>query len=150
MKPKHWRSSVLYGGHDEWLYDLPSRCSYSGTYSATDPGIHFDPYNGFTSYPILGPAVWASASSSTASSIIFPTSTAPATSDPATTFVPMTISTPLPAITMQATTITFITSAKTITTTVVACSSAATTTPSVVAGVVQRYYQCGVWQNALL
>lgn len=36
----------------------PSTVSFPGVYSATDPGIKFDLYGGFTSYTIPGPAVF--------------------------------------------------------------------------------------------
>ncbi|KAF2457585.1 glycosyl hydrolase family 61-domain-containing protein [Lineolata rhizophorae] len=37
---------------------LPEGVAIPGAYFATDPGIFFDLYNGFSSYPIPGPDVW--------------------------------------------------------------------------------------------
>jgi cellulase len=51
---------------------LPAGVTFPGAYKATDPGVLFDIYSGFTSYPGVGPAVWTGASSGT--------SPAPATS----------------------------------------------------------------------
>lgn len=42
---------------------LPSGVSIPGAYHADDPGVFFNLYNGFTSYPIPGPPVWDGASS---------------------------------------------------------------------------------------
>lgn len=39
---------------------LPSHTvKFPGAYSSTDPGILYDLYDGYTSYPIPGPPVWA-------------------------------------------------------------------------------------------
>jgi len=45
---------------------LPAGVAIPGVYTATDPGVLFDIYSGFTSYPIPGPAVWDGASGSPA------------------------------------------------------------------------------------
>ncbi|PYH93368.1 hypothetical protein BO71DRAFT_484645 [Aspergillus ellipticus CBS 707.79] len=47
---------------------LPSGVSIPGAYSATDPGILFNLYGSFTTYPIPGPTVWSGASSGSSSS----------------------------------------------------------------------------------
>ncbi|KAL2818038.1 glycosyl hydrolase family 61-domain-containing protein [Aspergillus granulosus] len=54
---------------------LPEGVSIPGAYSAQDPGVLFDLYNGFTSYPIPGPAVWDGASDSGSDSGSAPTTT---------------------------------------------------------------------------
>jgi lytic cellulose monooxygenase (C1-hydroxylating) len=66
---------------------LPAGVAIPGTYSATDPGILFDIYNSFSSYPIPGPKVWDGSSSggaapapSSSSTPATPTSSKPATS----------------------------------------------------------------------
>ncbi|MCJ1341781.1 hypothetical protein MMC09_007078 [Bachmanniomyces sp. S44760] len=41
--------------------DLPTGVPLPGTYSYTDPGVVFDLYNKFTTYPIPGPPVWSGA-----------------------------------------------------------------------------------------
>lgn len=41
---------------------LPAGVAIPGAYKATDAGIHFDIYSGFTSYPIPGPKLWTGAS----------------------------------------------------------------------------------------
>ncbi|KAL3483663.1 glycosyl hydrolase family 61-domain-containing protein [Aspergillus germanicus] len=71
---------------------LPEGVSIPGVYSADDPGVLFDLYNGFTSYPIPGPEVWDGASSGSGSdsgsaptSSAAATSSATATSEPAAT-----------------------------------------------------------------
>lgn len=48
--------------------ELPSGVSIPGVYTATDPGILFDIYNSFDSYPIPGPDVWDGSSSGSSSS----------------------------------------------------------------------------------
>ncbi|KAF1950301.1 hypothetical protein CC80DRAFT_427201 [Byssothecium circinans] len=60
-------------------------------YSATDPGVKFDVYNSFTSYPIPGPAVWTGAGAS---------DTAPA--EPATPSAPASSAAPKPSATQPA------------------------------------------------
>ncbi|KAF4220099.1 hypothetical protein CNMCM8980_003388 [Aspergillus fumigatiaffinis] len=57
---------------------LPAGVSIPGAYKATDPGVLFDMYNSFTSYPIPGPAVWDGSSSGSSGSS--PAKTAPAAS----------------------------------------------------------------------
>ncbi|KAF2630107.1 carbohydrate-binding module family 1 protein [Macroventuria anomochaeta] len=42
---------------------LPAGVSFPGAYKATDAGVLFDIYSGFTSYPMPGPKVWDGASS---------------------------------------------------------------------------------------
>ncbi|RHZ49388.1 putative endoglucanase [Aspergillus thermomutatus] len=61
---------------------LPEGVSIPGVYTATDPGILFNIYTSFTSYPIPGPAVWdgSSSGSSSGSSTAPATTAAPATS----------------------------------------------------------------------
>ncbi|PKX91195.1 putative endoglucanase [Aspergillus novofumigatus IBT 16806] len=54
---------------------LPAGVSIPGAYKATDPGVLFDMYNSFTSYPIPGPAVWDGSSSGSSGSS--PAKTAP-------------------------------------------------------------------------
>jgi len=41
---------------------LPGGVSFPGAYSANDPGVLFNIYTSFSSYPIPGPAVWNGAS----------------------------------------------------------------------------------------
>lgn len=67
---------------------LPEGVSIPGTYSATDPGILFDLYNGVKPYPIPGPPVWDGASSGPA-----PTSQAPTSSTPVATAITTTFQT---------------------------------------------------------
>ncbi|PWY89172.1 hypothetical protein BO70DRAFT_359479 [Aspergillus heteromorphus CBS 117.55] len=55
---------------------MPSGVSIPGAYSATDPGILFNLYGSFTTYPIPGPTVWDGSSSSTAASVVVATSSA--------------------------------------------------------------------------
>lgn len=45
---------------------LPAGVSFPGAYKATDAGILFDIYSGFSSYPIPGPKLWNGASSAAA------------------------------------------------------------------------------------
>ncbi|CCA72220.1 related to family 61 endoglucanase [Serendipita indica DSM 11827] len=47
----------------------PATVSFPGAYSATDPGILFDLYNGFTSYTIPGPAVFTCGSGTGSTSV---------------------------------------------------------------------------------
>ncbi|KAL4864885.1 endo-beta-1,4-glucanase D [Aspergillus spectabilis] len=95
---------------------LPEGVSIPGVYTATDPGVLFNLYNGFTSYPIPGPAVWDGSSSGggsspTTSSSVKPTTTSTSSAAPTTTattsvaptttttsvIVPTTTTTSLPA-----------------------------------------------------
>ncbi|KAL6707405.1 hypothetical protein ACN47E_004184 [Coniothyrium glycines] len=65
---------------------LPAGVAIPGAYKATDAGVLFDIYSGFSSYPIPGPKVWNGASSG--SSPATPTTTKAATpvaTKPATT-----------------------------------------------------------------
>ncbi|KAF2026802.1 hypothetical protein EK21DRAFT_73363 [Setomelanomma holmii] len=72
---------------------LPAGVSFPGAYKATDAGVHFDIYSGFTSYPGVGPAVWNGATSG--SSPAPATSAAPAaTKAPTTTAKPATSAAP--------------------------------------------------------
>ncbi|KAL3255770.1 hypothetical protein ABHI18_008076 [Aspergillus niger] len=60
--------------------ELPSGVSIPGVYTATDPGILFDIYNSFDSYPIPGPDVWdGSSSGSSSGSSAAAAATTPAT-----------------------------------------------------------------------
>lgn len=61
----------------DYLVEIP------GTYSPTDPGMLFNIYETFTSYPIPGPAVWSSGAASPTSAPT-PATSAPATSSPTT------------------------------------------------------------------
>lgn len=101
---------------------LPAGVSIPGAYSATDPGILFDLYNGVKPYPIPGPSVWDGASSGPA-----PTSPAPTTTAPVSTTVPTTFQTVVKP------------------TTTTAAPPAATTTPptQVGGGSVAIWQQCG-------
>ncbi|KAL4885395.1 endo-beta-1,4-glucanase D [Aspergillus karnatakaensis] len=82
---------------------LPEGVSIPGVYTAEDPGILFDIYNAFDSYPIPGPAVWDGASSGggSGSSPTTSASVRPTTSSAA----PTTTSTVAPAPTTSATTV---------------------------------------------
>lgn len=61
----------------------PAGVAIPGVYSNQDPGMLFDIYKSFTSYPIPGPAVYKSGSSSSGSSASTPVATAaPATVAP--------------------------------------------------------------------
>jgi cellulase len=68
---------------------LPAGVSIPGVYKATDPGILFDIYNSFTSYPIPGPAVWDGSSSGSSAS----SGSAPDTNQAAAKPVPTTLAT---------------------------------------------------------
>ncbi|PWY80779.1 hypothetical protein BO94DRAFT_567393 [Aspergillus sclerotioniger CBS 115572] len=74
----------------EGSVDLPSGVSLPGAYSATDPGILFNLYGSFDSYPIPGPDVWdgtssgSSSSSSAAASMAATSSTSTVASTPST------------------------------------------------------------------
>ncbi|RAL07829.1 putative endoglucanase [Aspergillus homomorphus CBS 101889] len=75
---------------------LPEGVSLPGAYSATDPGILFNMYGSFDSYPIPGPAVWdgtSSGSSSSSSSSEAVTTKAAVAVEPTTTAAPTTFAT---------------------------------------------------------
>lgn len=72
---------------------LPAGVAIPGAYSANDPGVLFDLYNGFTSYTIPGPAVWNGASSGGSGSSPAPSASA---TRPATTTL-RTVTTSRPA-----------------------------------------------------
>ncbi|KAH7085484.1 endoglucanase-like protein II [Paraphoma chrysanthemicola] len=99
---------------------LPAGVTFPGAYKATDPGVLFDIYSGFSSYPAIGPKVWNGASSGSSPA------PAPVTTKPAAT-------TPKPAATAAP--------AKTTLATVVK----ATPTPAAGAGTAtaQKWAQCG-------
>ncbi|KAL1311451.1 hypothetical protein AAFC00_001611 [Neodothiora populina] len=113
---------------------LPAGVSIPGAYKATDAGIHFDIYNGFTSYPIPGPPVWSGASSSAvntqaavvSSSAVAATSSAPA---PAT-------SSAAPVSSAAPTTLATLVKTST-------SAASATPTATTVSGSVALYGQCG-------
>ncbi|KAL2844172.1 endo-beta-1,4-glucanase D [Aspergillus pseudoustus] len=131
---------------------LPEGVAIPGTYTATDPGVLFDLYNGFTSYPIPGPAVWDGASSgsgsgSSTTSAAATTTSAPAatSSEPAAT---TTTTTTEPAATSSAERTTTTTSSQAvIPTTSEAPSVRPTTTaapaPTGSSGAIKIYQQCG-------
>jgi cellulase len=48
---------------------LPAGVSFPGAYKATDPGVLFDIYSGFSSYPIPGPKLWTAGSSGAAPAV---------------------------------------------------------------------------------
>jgi cellulase len=58
---------------------LPAGVSFPGAYKATDAGVLFDIYSGFSSYPGVGPKVWDGASSGGASPAAPTTTAKPAT-----------------------------------------------------------------------
>ncbi|EAW15312.1 putative endoglucanase [Aspergillus clavatus NRRL 1] len=68
---------------------LPAGVSIPGAYKATDPGVHFDIYNSFSSYPMPGPAVWNGASAAGSA----PAPTAAPTQKPVVTAAPTTLAT---------------------------------------------------------
>ncbi|KAF2272411.1 uncharacterized protein EI97DRAFT_346170, partial [Westerdykella ornata] len=81
---------------------LPAGVAIPGAYKATDPGVLFDLYGSFSSYPIPGPKVWDGASSAApapapaqSSAAPRPTTTAPA-NPPRTTLITSTRSTVTP------------------------------------------------------
>jgi cellulase len=132
---------------------LPGGVAIPGTYTAEDAGIHFNIYNGFSSYPIPGPKVWNGASGS-GSTTPAKTSKAAVPSVAATSkAVVSSIKTSAAAVvTSKAAAVssakptTLVTSIKKVTTTVVAgaaTSKAASQTPAPAAGTVQKYGQCG-------
>ncbi|KAL1595532.1 hypothetical protein SLS59_008169 [Nothophoma quercina] len=61
---------------------LPAGVSFPGAYKATDPGVLFDIYSGFTSYTPPGPKVWNGASAASAAA---PATTTKAAAAPAKT-----------------------------------------------------------------
>ncbi|KAI9369656.1 glycosyl hydrolase family 61-domain-containing protein [Aspergillus egyptiacus] len=85
---------------------LPEGVSIPGVYTATDPGILFDIYGSFDSYPIPGPDVWdgsssggSSPSSPASSSTSKPAATstaAPTSAAPTSTAAPTTTAAPAP------------------------------------------------------
>lgn len=95
---------------------LPAGVSFPGAYKATDAGILFDIYSGFSSYTIPGPKLWNGASSGAA----------PAT--PVTTKAPATPTKAAGSAAPAKTTL--LTSAKPLAT-------------AVVGAVIQKYAQCG-------
>lgn len=54
-------------------------------YTYADPGIHFNLYNGYTSYTIPGPEVWDAASAGSGGSSSSPIASTPATPEPSVT-----------------------------------------------------------------
>jgi lytic cellulose monooxygenase (C1-hydroxylating) len=130
---------------------LPAGVAIPGTYSAEDAGVHFDIYNGFTSYPIPGPKVWdgasgsapatsAAAASSSKAAVV--SSAAPVVASSTKATVPAVtsavVSPPAPAKT------TFVTSIKAITKTVApSAAPSATPAPATGGGSVAIYQQCG-------
>lgn len=67
---------------------LPAGVAIPGTYTATDPGVKFDIYNSFSSYPIPGPSVWDGASGSGSGSTPTKAASSAAASAPAATSAP--------------------------------------------------------------
>jgi lytic cellulose monooxygenase (C1-hydroxylating) len=122
---------------------LPAGVAIPGTYTAQDPGVLFDIYNSFSSYPIPGPKVWNGASGSGAapapvsSKAPAPASSvaAVATSAPAATPKPVTSA---PAAAPKPTT--FVTLVKSVTRTV---APAATAPAGNTSGAVEKYGRCG-------
>ncbi|KAL2814361.1 glycosyl hydrolase family 61-domain-containing protein [Aspergillus cavernicola] len=124
---------------------LPEGVSIPGVYTATDPGILFNLYGSFTSYPIPGPAVWDGSSSGstsssssataepTATSSVTATSSATSTTTVATstTTVATSTTTVATSTTTVATSTTSATST-TVSTATVAPTTASTTTTQVV------------------
>ena len=80
---------------------LPAGVTFPGAYKATDPGVLFDLYNGFSSYPGVGPKVWNGASSGTTPAPV--TTPAPATPTKAPVTTPKPASSAAPAKTTLAT-----------------------------------------------
>jgi lytic cellulose monooxygenase (C1-hydroxylating) len=78
---------------------LPSGVSIPGAYSASDPGILFNLYSGFTSYTIPGPALWNGASGGGSQP-----STTSSTTRPGTTFSTITTTRPSTTTTRPVTT----------------------------------------------
>ncbi|KAF2814491.1 uncharacterized protein BDZ99DRAFT_460140 [Mytilinidion resinicola] len=138
---------------------LPAGVAIPGTYSASDPGILFNLYNGFTSYPIPGPKVWDGASGTVATSAVASASKVVSTSAPATsaavvssamvvsapaastpaavsTFTKAATSAPASTFAAPTTLVTAVKPTKAATST----SAVATATPT---GPVAKYYQCG-------
>ncbi|KAH2783192.1 hypothetical protein KXW19_001736 [Aspergillus fumigatus] len=125
---------------------LPAGVSIPGAYKATDPGVLFDMYNSFTSYPIPGPAVWDGSSSGSSGS---------SDSSPATTTAPAVSVTAAPTkeapVDTSATPTTFVTATKPATTAAPAAPSASSGSNSgsdscnsgSASGSVKIYGQCG-------
>ncbi|EAU32052.1 hypothetical protein ATEG_07790 [Aspergillus terreus NIH2624] len=136
---------------------LPEGVSIPGTYTATDPGILFDIYNSFDSYPIPGPAVWDGSSSGSSSGSSKTTAAAPAatsaasassTKAPATTAAPVQTESAKPATstTQAAAPTTLVTSAKPTATATAGAGDSGSGSCSATApatGVVKMYAQCG-------
>ena len=68
---------------------MPAGVSFPGVYKDSDPGVHFNLYGSFSTYPIPGPTVWspgaaaptsAAASKAATSSVVAPVSSAAAVS----------------------------------------------------------------------
>ncbi|KAG9240023.1 putative endo-beta-1,4-glucanase D [Calycina marina] len=130
---------------------LPTGVAIPGVYTETDPGIVFNIYDSFSSYPIPGPSVWdgaaedtTTASTSTEASIPVTSSAAPVVSSaltkmPTTTLVTVvkpTSSSTTPASVIPA-------PAKTPSTTLATVVKPSTSLPSSTSGTVAMYYQCG-------
>ncbi|KAF1929035.1 carbohydrate-binding module family 1 protein [Didymella exigua CBS 183.55] len=112
---------------------LPAGVTFPGAYKATDPGVLFDIYSGFTSYTPPGPKVWNGASSDSSPAASATTTTAkPATTtaaQPTTTAAKPTTTAAKPTTTAAAKPTTLATSVKP------AATSAA--------GSVAKWAQCG-------
>ncbi|KAL4893235.1 putative endo-beta-1,4-glucanase D [Aspergillus ambiguus] len=145
---------------------LPEGVSIPGAYTATDPGILFDIYSSFNSYPIPGPDVWDGSSSGASSGSSATTTASPATTSaeaPTTTAAPSTTEAPAattaapiqtkPAETTSSSTVapapsTFLTAVKPTATAepvpssdAGSCSASPSTAPAT--GSVKIYQQCG-------
>lgn len=110
---------------------LPAGVSIPGAYKATDPGVLFDIYNAFSSYPIPGPKVWNGSGSGSAPAPAPVTTKAPAASTPTPTKAPAPAVTSAKPATPKPTTL--VTSAK----------PAATAGAGSGSGTAQRWGQCG-------
>jgi cellulase len=112
---------------------LPAGVAIPGAYKATDAGILFDIYSGFSSYPIPGPKLWNGASSG--STPATPTTTKAAT--------PTTTKAATPAATKPATTTKAAVPTTPAKTTLATVAKPAPTAGSGSGAAVQKWGQCG-------
>ncbi|KAF2257988.1 hypothetical protein CC78DRAFT_538136 [Lojkania enalia] len=116
---------------------LPAGVAIPGAYKATDPGVLFDIYSPFSSYPIPGPAVWDGASGGDAAPA--PASSAAATSSnaaaPVSSQAPSATSAAIVSSSVKTTLVTIVKTATK--------SAVPAATSKVSIGVAQKWYQCG-------
>ena len=115
---------------------LPAGVSFPGAYKATDPGVLFDIYSGFTSYTPPGPKVWNGASAASAAA---PATTTKAAAAPAKT----TAAAPAKTTAAAAKPTTTKSAAAPAKTTLATVAKPAPTKAAAAAGSVAKWGQCG-------